>query len=299
MRKYILLGLLIGIMPNLCLGASIRYSQLIKEKQRKIEELEKCTGSTGKLKIAGISTLGLTAVGVAGNVVEAKKIKEYSKESEKLDKKLETARKEKEAEEKKLEREEESKECMESEKFKGAKLIGSMEKDGNGNCVIDDCVRNAKENENGTDCECYEGYEQSGKQCVKKGGTPKSDTPAEKGLEKVSLTKTGTTYVVDSNVWFVEFDYGTVYGVWDCNSARIDKDYEQQSEIYSGNVGTYCWCRVTSFIPDSDEEEQDSENLPWVGLKKIESSCKDSCGEACAKGVKTNSSLRKALYTLK
>ena len=99
MRKYILLGLLIGIMPNLCLGASIRYSQLIKEKQRKIEELEKCTGSTGKLKIAGISTLGLTAAGVAGNVVEAQKIKEYGKESEKLDKKLETARTEKAAEE--------------------------------------------------------------------------------------------------------------------------------------------------------------------------------------------------------
>ena len=132
MRKYILLGLLIGIMPNICLGASIRYSQLIKEKQRKIEELEKCTGSTGKLKIAGISTLGLTAAGVAGNVVEAQKIKEYGKESEKLDKKIETARKEKEESATKLadqeKREKESKECMESEDFKEKKLIKSMKK---------------------------------------------------------------------------------------------------------------------------------------------------------------------------
>lgn len=164
MRKYILLGLLIGIMPNICLGASIRYSQLIKEKQRKIEELEKCTGSTGKLKIAGISTLGLTAAGVAGNVVEAKKIKEYSKESEKLDKKLETARKEKEESDTKLadqvKLEGESKECMGLDAFKGKKLIKSMKKNDDKECVIDSCVKNASKNEGETDCECNEGYGQ-------------------------------------------------------------------------------------------------------------------------------------------
>ena len=93
MKKYFLLGLMIAIAPNVCFGAGARYTQLVREKQRKMEELEKCMGSAQGLKIAGLSTLGLTAVGVAGNVAEAKKLDEYEsgikskeKELEKLDK---------------------------------------------------------------------------------------------------------------------------------------------------------------------------------------------------------------------
>ncbi len=302
MRKYILLGLLIGIMPNLCLGASIRYSQLIKEKQRKIEELEKCTGSTGKLKIAGISTLGLTAAGVAGNVVEAKKIKEYGKESEKLDKKLETARKEKEAEEKKLadqvKREEVTKECMKEEKFKGAKLIKSMKKDGNGNCVIDSCVRNATENSDGTDCECNNSYKESGKKCVKEGGTEQSGMPAETGLKDVNLTEKGTDYSDGVPTWEVEFDYGTVSGGALCSNTG-GNEFEQN--LPSTTVGSNCWCKVTGFTPKDTEEEQDGKNLPWVFLENITDSCDKDCATKCAKKLAedTGDMFRKALYTVK
>lgn len=76
MKKYFLFGLIVAIMPSICFGASARYTQLVREKQRKMVELEKCMGATNGLKIAGLSTLGLTAVGVAGNVAEAQKIKE-------------------------------------------------------------------------------------------------------------------------------------------------------------------------------------------------------------------------------
>ena len=76
MKKYFLMGLIVAIMPSICFGASARYTQLVREKQRKMAELEKCMGATNGLKIAGLSTLGLTAVGVAGNVAEAQKIKE-------------------------------------------------------------------------------------------------------------------------------------------------------------------------------------------------------------------------------
>ena len=48
-----------------------RVSQLIAEKQAKMKKLEKCKGTTKGLKIAGISTLGVTAVGIAGNIAEA------------------------------------------------------------------------------------------------------------------------------------------------------------------------------------------------------------------------------------
>ncbi len=77
MKKYFLLGLMIAIAPNICFGGGARYTQLVREKQRKMEELEKCMGATNGLKIAGLSTIGLTAVGVAGNVAEAKKLDEY------------------------------------------------------------------------------------------------------------------------------------------------------------------------------------------------------------------------------
>lgn len=77
MKKYFLIGIIMAIVPNICFGASARFTQLAREKERKMAELEKCMGSTKGLKIAGISTLGLSAVGVAANVVEAKKIKDY------------------------------------------------------------------------------------------------------------------------------------------------------------------------------------------------------------------------------
>ncbi len=77
MKKYFLLGLIVAIMPSICFGARSSYTQLVREKQRKMAELEKCMGSTNGLKIAGLSTLGLSAVGVVGNLAEAQKIKEY------------------------------------------------------------------------------------------------------------------------------------------------------------------------------------------------------------------------------
>jgi len=82
MKKYFLVGIIAAIVPSICFGASARFTQLVREKERKMAELEKCMGSTKGLKIAGISTLGLTAAGVAVNAVEAKKIKDYDKSIE-------------------------------------------------------------------------------------------------------------------------------------------------------------------------------------------------------------------------
>ena len=124
MKKYFLAVLIIAIAPNICFGAGARYTQLVREKQRKMEELEKCMGSTKGLKIAGLSTIGLTAVGVAGNVVEAQKIKEYEsgieskqKELEKVNKDIATTQKE--IDEKKAEEERLAAEKAEEERLAG------------------------------------------------------------------------------------------------------------------------------------------------------------------------------------
>ena len=93
MHKISLIGLLIALVPSICMGESMRVNRLIQEKQRKMAELEKCMGSTKGLKIAGISTLGLTAVGVVGNVAEAKKINEYDDKIESTEKSIEKTQK--------------------------------------------------------------------------------------------------------------------------------------------------------------------------------------------------------------
>lgn len=96
-------------MPSLCLGASARYTQLVREKQRKMAELEKCMGATNGLKIAGISTLGLTAVGVVGNIAEAQKLNELDADIKKADEKIQDKEKEIATEQKKIKEEEEAK----------------------------------------------------------------------------------------------------------------------------------------------------------------------------------------------
>lgn len=93
MKKYFLLGLIVAIAPSICFGASASYTQLVREKQRKMAELEKCMGSSKGLKIAGLSTIGLTAVGVAGNIAEAQKLQEYDDAIAKKNKDIETKEK--------------------------------------------------------------------------------------------------------------------------------------------------------------------------------------------------------------
>ena len=68
-------ALILGLVPSLGLCYDAQIESLIKTKQQKVARLEKCSGSTKGLKIAGISTLGLTAVGVGVNIAEATKIK--------------------------------------------------------------------------------------------------------------------------------------------------------------------------------------------------------------------------------
>jgi hypothetical protein len=71
MKKTVVSSLVLSLIPGLCLGVNDRIYKLIQEKQQKMEKLEKCQGTTKNLKIAGISTLGITAVGIGANIAEA------------------------------------------------------------------------------------------------------------------------------------------------------------------------------------------------------------------------------------
>ncbi|MCR4917540.1 MAG: hypothetical protein K5912_01185 [Alphaproteobacteria bacterium] len=60
-----------------------RVKQLLREQRQKYADLEKCASQVNGFKIAGITTLGVTAAGAYGNVVLSNKIKSVEDLSEK------------------------------------------------------------------------------------------------------------------------------------------------------------------------------------------------------------------------
>lgn len=78
MKKCFVIGLIMALVPQVgAIAAQKTVDMLIAEKQAKIKKLEKCKGTTKDLKIAGISTLGITAVGVGANIAEAVVLNDY------------------------------------------------------------------------------------------------------------------------------------------------------------------------------------------------------------------------------
>lgn len=78
MKKCFVIGLIMALVPQVgAIAAQATVDMLIAEKQAKIKKLEKCKGTTKDLKIAGISTLGITAVGVGANIAEAVVLDDY------------------------------------------------------------------------------------------------------------------------------------------------------------------------------------------------------------------------------
>ena len=77
MKKVIISGLIVSLLPTMCPAVYTRISDLVAEKQQKLNKLEKCQGTTKNLKIAGLSTLGITAIGVGANIAEAVVLNDY------------------------------------------------------------------------------------------------------------------------------------------------------------------------------------------------------------------------------
>ena len=103
------LMLILGMLPQVTLAWDSEIEELIRQKQAKIEQLEKCQGKTKGLKIAGLSMLGITAVGVGVNIGEASKIKQNERtintkdaEIRSLKEEIEKKRREAEAEKERL-----------------------------------------------------------------------------------------------------------------------------------------------------------------------------------------------------
>lgn len=77
---FAVLGVAAGDARGVAMNANIR--RLLQEKQDKIAKLEECEGKKQGWMIAGISTIGLTAVGVGVNIAQASKSNRLSDEIE-------------------------------------------------------------------------------------------------------------------------------------------------------------------------------------------------------------------------
>ena len=86
MRTGVFVFLLFGITLN-CFADSydVRIAELTQQKLAKMQELEECGKSVKGFKIAGISTIGLTAVGVGGNIALANKQAKLDEEIESVE----------------------------------------------------------------------------------------------------------------------------------------------------------------------------------------------------------------------
>ena len=77
---FAVMGAVFGDAHGVAMSANIR--RLLQEKQDKIAKLEECEGKKQGWMIAGISTIGLTAVGVGVNIAQASKSNRLSDEIE-------------------------------------------------------------------------------------------------------------------------------------------------------------------------------------------------------------------------
>ena len=79
----ILAIIVVGVMPAISgYGAQMtsQIQRLLEQKEEKIKKLEECEGKKQGWKIAGISTIGLTAVGVGVNIAQSNKSDQLSDE---------------------------------------------------------------------------------------------------------------------------------------------------------------------------------------------------------------------------
>ena len=77
----IFFGILCGVWVfNGAFCAETQLEKLIRQKQHKVDVLQECTKQVKGFKVAGISTLGLTAGGIAGNVLLSQKQKQLESE---------------------------------------------------------------------------------------------------------------------------------------------------------------------------------------------------------------------------
>lgn len=261
MKKLCLIGILLALTPNFCFGDNFRINKLVQEKQRKMEELEKCMGSTKGLKIAGISTLGLTAVGVAGNVIEAKKIKEYDDKIESTEKSIAKTQKQIEKARADL-----AKQQAEAGQDSSQIVMSETDKIIQEKLKTQTFTTGVAKNKNG--------------QCKSFGGS-------------ISLEDCED---LPNETWTVESEEMSTGGVSSCS---VTKGVVGQAGTVNGvdnkkSDGSHCWCSMLGTTGTNSGALYLS-NSSWVYIGDLGSNCGAKCAYECATKVLNDKDIRKVI----
>ncbi len=245
------------LLPGLSFGENPRIAELTRSKQEKMERLQKCEGTTKALKIAGLSTIGLTAVGVVGNVVESQKLQTYQGQSNALDTQI--AQTKKEIEDKKAE--------IKTNKAEPTEPTNPAETSTTTTTPTTTGLAAVDTSENGNSARAYN-----------KDGS--CDRYANGGWENDSTNPSQTCSGLKKEQWEVEFSYGRVSGNSKCSST---KGTHAEAGNPEPSEGQYCWCKVKYYTP-SGGEVQDVESLSsWVFIED-ENVSVDDCAYNCTQG---------------
>ena len=236
--------------------------RLISEKQQKIAALEKCSRKGKGFKIAGISTIGLTAVGIAGNVA-------LSNEREDVSQKLsnaKTALAKQQAEQRQAEIDAAAKAAVDDARAQEIASI-KLNPDDIGNGYRYKYIDGSKVFNAVNYKKCPE-ITKNGDWCV--------------AFDKYIVQ--GTSACVD----------GTTHG----SDARYAVAANQNISPAQSD-GQYCYCKMTSWTPDGGSAN-DTSASSWVFVSPSTSAtrCADWCAACCADiGHSSMSDFRKAVFS--
>jgi len=79
---------------------------------------------------------------------------------------------------------------------------------------------------------------------------------------------------LDNGEWKVSFSWGTLYGTSMISSSNTTPTESEN--------GTYCFCRVTGYIPNNGNIKYAPKSSNWVYISNCENICKPVCSGRCA-----------------
>ena len=105
-----------------------------------------------------------------------------------------------------------------------------------------------------------------------------------------------------SGQWAVQFSYGTVWGMANCNSEY--GRYPNIGTLTLESSGKYCWCQVTGFSPSGSNYTQGPQctttvSSSWGFAREYSTNatnCVPQCVSYCANTVRTEANFRVALF---
>ena len=267
MSKSICIAIFMSVLPCLCFGYSAEYTRLVREKQEKMAELEKCMGTTKGLKIAGVSTLGLTAIGIYKDIDLKKEADKYEAKVNRYENKIQVVQGRIDAV-----KDHKAKDAEQSQQpSSNMPKIPSVP--GNPPVSTDEGTEDVSVNEDASS------------------GTKTTEDLSENGLSFVAMDLRGVDCVVEQvddekcdnmedGAWVVNFSKYTVKGTSICADNSADKLEVGEPQ---GGTGGGCWC-------------QENEKLRWMYLADYGMDCQDECAYQCAKNVFEKQDVRHVMF---